>query len=416
MQTEFQKSLLGTNFYAVLILLITSFFGGMSEDLATQIAGVVSGIIGAAYGVRNWYKNAKLVNGKAWIADPNNWTYLSAVVFAIIPKAGDLVPALRDLIQAVIAGNWGSIITAGVSLLTLVYYIFVKGKMKPGAAMFAFAMIVPALCLASCEKAKPSEQPRQAISLDVKPEIIDQMHICKQIETRAGKSSRAVGSFGRYWTGKEPAVTVRFIGKNPTRESHFKQAASDWSASCGLKFNYVTTGKADIRVMFNDGDGAWSYIGTDAKKVSGTTTPTLNVGWDGYDVAAHEIGHAIGLQHEQSNPNKGICWNEQAVIKALSGPPNSWSIEEIKFNVFQKADPATVNATQWDEYSIMQYNIPSSWTCDGRSIPGGKVISEKDRSFIASAYPKATQPTITITQEQRQRLLNAADEIKTVLQ
>lgn len=131
MQTQLQKSLLGTNFIVVVILLATSVVGGMSEDLATQIAGLIAGLIGAFAGVRNWLKDAKLVTVKKWIGDPNNWTYLSAVVVAAIPKFADFVPALQDLANAIVSGNWGSMITAGVSLLTLVYYLVLKGKVKP---------------------------------------------------------------------------------------------------------------------------------------------------------------------------------------------------------------------------------------------------------------------------------------------
>ena len=257
----------------------------------------------------------------------------------------------------------------------------------------------------------------QAPTQETKIEQVPETHICKTIATREGDTRRAVGSFSKYWAGgKQPTVTVRFLAKNATREAYFKQAAADWSSFCGLKFQYITTGKADVRVRFDDNDGSWSYVGTDAKNITGTTTATLNIGWDGYDVCAHELGHAIGLQHEQSNPQKGICWNETNVIKALSGPPNYWTQEQIKFNVFDKSDPETVNTTDWDANSIMQYNIPASWVCDGKAIPGGKVISELDRKFIASAYPGTPQPTtITITPEQRQRMLNAADEIKSIL-
>lgn len=256
--------------------------------------------------------------------------------------------------------------------------------------------------------------PPVQLTVMVYSDSVPETHFCKSIEVKGAK--RAVGSFGRYWPGKQPVLTVRFLNKNATREAHFRQAALEWEKSCGLKFTYVTSGKADIRVRFDDGNGSWSYIGTDAKSITGASTATLNVGWDGLDVCLHELGHAIGLQHEQSNPNKGICWNEQNVIKSLSGPPNNWTLEQIKFNVFAKADPATVNATDWDANSIMQYSIPASWVCDGKAIPGGKAISEQDKKFIASAYPVATPTTTTLTPEQRRQILNAADEIKSVLQ
>jgi len=422
MNKQLKLSLGGTNFYAVVVLLIASIFGGMSDELAAQIAGAVTGLIGATFGLRTWIKGAKLANGKSWIGDPNNWAYLSALVASILPKFAELVPGLQELTQAIAAKNWGQIVTAGVSFLSLVYYLVIKkSNLGAGANVVVIMLIVPALGMASCTKQKPAGENRvDVISIPAntpQSEAVPETHVCKAIAPIGGeKTKRAVGAFSKYWPGKQPVVSVRFLAANKTREAYFKAAASDWSKSCGIQFKYLTTGKADIRVRFDDNDGSWSYIGTDAKSITGTTTATLNVGWDGYDVCAHEIGHAIGLQHEQSNPNKGICWNEQNVIKALSGPPNYWTAEQIKFNVFDKSDPKTVNATEWDANSIMQYSIPASWVCDGNAIPGGKTLSERDKQFIASAYPGAITQTITITSEQRQRLLNAADEIKSVLQ
>jgi hypothetical protein len=410
MQNQLDKSLLGTNFLTVSILLAASIVGGMQEELAGQIAVLISGIIGAFGGIRNWFKNIKLTNGKAWITDPNNWTYLSAVVLATLPQFADFVPPLKDLANAVLSGNWSSIITAGLSVLTMLYYFVIKNKVKPTANLILFMLIFPAFAFASCGSKHEQTAKIQAQS-EVPAISIPDNHICKTIETRAEKTSRAVGSFGKYWSGKQPIVTVRFLDKNQTRENYFRQAAQDWSSACGIQFKYLNTGKADIRVRFNSNDGSWSYVGTDAKSITATNSPTLNVGWDGYDVAAHEIGHAIGLQHEQSNPNKGICWNEQAVIKALTGPPNNWTVEQIRFNVFQKSDPAKVNATTWDEHSIMQYNIPGSWTCDGRAIAGGKAISEQDRRFIETAYPKANAGTVTFTKEEVDAIRSAAEQI-----
>lgn len=128
MSTQLNKSIKGTNFWVVIILLVASIVGGMSEDQAHQIAGVITGIIGAVAAFRNWLKTVKLTTAKSWIGDPNNWAYVTAVVSALIPQFADFVPAIQDLANAIISGNWGAIITAGVSLLTLVYYLLLKSR------------------------------------------------------------------------------------------------------------------------------------------------------------------------------------------------------------------------------------------------------------------------------------------------
>ena len=127
------SSLTGTNLWVNIVLLIGSIFGGMSGDLATQIVTAVLGIIAAAFAARNWFVNAKFKLDKSWIADPNNWAYLSAVVGALIPGAADLIPGLQDLANALISGNWTAVITAGLTLLSMAYYLFFKKPAAPAA-------------------------------------------------------------------------------------------------------------------------------------------------------------------------------------------------------------------------------------------------------------------------------------------
>ena len=62
----------------------------------------------------------------------------------------------------------------------------------------------------------------------------------------------------------------------------------------------------------------------------------MNFGWLDEAVVLHEFGHAIGLAHEHQNPDKGIKWNEDAVIRDLSGPPNNWDVATIRHNVLNK--------------------------------------------------------------------------------
>lgn len=246
------------------------------------------------------------------------------------------------------------------------------------------------------------------------PPIPEPFHVCKQILTAQGdvlqSPTQAVGAKGKYWQPGQ-TIKVQFRYNNPARIAFFKQAAADWSKHANLKFEYVTTG-GDIRVEFADNDGSWSYIGTGAKDIN-KDWATMNLGWDGYDVALHELGHALGLYHEQSNYNNAICWNKEKVIKDLSGSPNFWSKEMIDFNVFRTESPSAADATAFDPVSIMQYDIPGAWTCDGKAIPGGKTLSKVDADFIAKIYPYPVAPTtIKLTKEQAAKLLATLEKTK----
>lgn len=247
--------------------------------------------------------------------------------------------------------------------------------------------------LASCTQ----KQPDNPVVPPPKPTavVVPDSQFCKSIAPiPLSQQKRAVGVRGKYWP-VGATVKVKFVGGTTAQRQFVKDGFAEWGKFANIKPVY-TTGASDIRVGFNSGDGSWSYTGTDAKsRPSGEIT--LNIGWSGLDVCLHEIGHAIGLAHEQSNPKKGICWNEAKVIQDLSGPPNNWDEATIRSNVFFKYAPSSVDATNFDAVSIMQYSIPDTWTCEGIGIPGGVKISAQDASFIASIYPFTVTPPPTPT-------------------
>ena len=219
---------------------------------------------------------------------------------------------------------------------------------------------------------------------------------CSTIHGPDDRTQRAVGGKTKFWpTGT--VLKIGFLGGTAAQITAVKSYAAEWTgpSAANLTFSYPTTGPYDIRVAFNSSGGAWSYVGTDARVITSQTSPTINLGWIGPDVVKHEFGHAIGLYHEHQNPNGGICWNEANVIASLSGPPNNWSVAQIRFNVLDKLDASTVLTTPWDRTSIMHYNIPSNWTCNNVAIPGGAVISQTDKDFIKARYPGGTTPPVT---------------------
>jgi serralysin len=197
----------------------------------------------------------------------------------------------------------------------------------------------------------------------------------------------------RWPAGQE--IRVMFMEGDEALQDRVKAVAQQWTAPgmARLTFNWVTEGPADIRIAFEQGQGSWSYLGTQCQEIP-DGQPTMNYGWltpDSPDdelmrVVLHEFGHALGLIHEHQNPEGGINWNEPAVIADLSGPPNNWDEETIRHNVLDHYGPGETTGTDVDPDSIMMYPIPAAWTLDGFSADLNSDLSETDVEFIRQAY------------------------------
>lgn len=200
---------------------------------------------------------------------------------------------------------------------------------------------------------------------------------------------RAVAYKGKFWPVGY-TFKVGFVSGTTQQKTFVKNVCVQWQKYANVKFSFPTAGPYDLRIGFDPNDGAWSYVGTDIKSVSGTT---MNLGWLDDDVVLHEFGHTLGLLHEHQNPTSPIKWNEAAVIRDLSGSPNFWDEETIRHNVLSPYPPDNVITTALDKVSIMMYPIPASWTLDGFTSPGGRYISDVDSAFIGKIYPFSTPPT-----------------------
>jgi len=179
------------------------------------------------------------------------------------------------------------------------------------------------------------------------------------------------------------------MGGTPAQQALAKEQAQWWTQHANLTFDFNNAPDAEIRVTFNSSDGAWSYLGTDCKSIP-RNQPTMNLGFMDGGTAGHEFGHAIGLAHEHQNPKGGIEWNEEVVIRDLSGPPNNWTEEEIRHNVLEKYSVDQIRGTNFDPDSIMLYFFPDSWVKSGKGTKANEVLSAMEKAFIASkdAYPR----------------------------
>ena len=196
------------------------------------------------------------------------------------------------------------------------------------------------------------------------------------------------------WERGHP-ITIRFLAGSPTLRARVRKVAEEWMKVGNVDFVFVDGGPTEIRIDFQQGNGSWSYLGTQCRGIE-EPHPTMNYGWldDDADekelrrVVLHEFGHALGMIHEHQNPNKPIRWNRDAVIADLSGPPNNWDVATIENNMFKKYEKLAVESTPVDPLSIMMYPIPAAWTLDGVTADFNMELSETDRAFIRDAYPK----------------------------
>jgi astacin (peptidase family M12A) len=194
------------------------------------------------------------------------------------------------------------------------------------------------------------------------------------------------------WKSKEK-ITVGFLDGDTGVQGKVREAALGWKNHMGVVLDFRKDANTLVRISFKH-KGSWSTLGTTCRQVP-KGQATMNYGWltptstptEVERVVLHEFGHALGLVHEHQNPAGGIKWNKPQIYKDLSGPPNSWTKEQIDHNMFKAYAASETNFTATDGKSIMMYPIPKSWTTDGFTVGLNNTLSATDKKFIRKMYP-----------------------------
>jgi hypothetical protein len=231
--------------------------------------------------------------------------------------------------------------------------------------------------------------------------------------------SRHIDSSGRglvdqyYLWDPGQIIKIRFMSGSPKFQTRVKNFASEWMKFANIKFQWVTTGNADIRIMLGEDEGHNSYVGTVAKFFE-QNEQTMNLDTTDFvswrtglvddasmkGTVLHEFGHALGLLHEHSSPISGIKWNKDSIYKVY-WKNYGWDKETVDFQVFQTYLTSYTNGTTYDPKSIMHYFIEPWETLNNYYVDRNDVLSAGDKVLIANLYPKGVRkndvPRVKIT-------------------
>jgi hypothetical protein len=201
-----------------------------------------------------------------------------------------------------------------------------------------------------------------------------------------------VSSESRLWPrGVVPYVIDSSLSQSDSRVSG---AIAHWHANSALRFVKRTTETA--YVSFRDGSGCSSSVGRTGSKQYITIADGCSMG-----ATIHEIGHAIGLYHEQARTDRAqhvkILW------------ANIEDGKEHNFNIYSSGrDVGAYDITSimhYGSYSFSSNDRPTITRLDGSTFSSNrKALTAGDISGVAKLYagiagplPDTTRPTISLT-------------------
>ncbi|RLU09674.1 hypothetical protein CS078_12025 [Pseudomonas prosekii] len=219
-----------------------------------------------------------------------------------------------------------------------------------------------------------------------------------RVASSGGRGKRAVAKHTRFWTPGR-TLHIAFLDGDDDFIQATMEAANNWLPHINLEFLFIEGDQGDIRITQTPGT-YWSLIGTDALlRTEGATmglSPDMRM--PGFFAAnvMHEFGHALGALHEHQHPEVNIPWDLRALYAAHGADQfadeDHYARTIVDERYLTRVDANEVRYSDYDPKSIMHYAIREDWTEGDFKIDLNLVLSDKDKAFMAAAYPYPAAP------------------------
>ncbi len=234
-------------------------------------------------------------------------------------------------------------------------------------------------------------------------------------ENPGGISTKGVAQNNKLWHPTS-TIKIKFLDNpDPAYVQIVQDCTAEWAQHISVKFEFVTTGRADVRLQF-DGPTkyvTWSYTGTDCKFVNNQALATANFDmWDYKSDAVRRgdalrvLGQVLGLEFEHRHLEFDPQWrgtsdsNKEARVASywannIDDMDIDW--DELKEYVFDPLEAASITQTAaYDPNSIMVWPFPTTVLLNTTTTTGNFTLSATDIEFIKTLYPKQQELIVTM--------------------